>query len=360
VPDVRGLLRSLRTHAWEQGETPEVSGFDFRVLAASAFLFSSGCLTIIGLLVPDYLRGMWLPAYAAVGVACFSLGTITVRVGRISGPGAAGIIFFADVGITIAGLAQIDHSGGRVVTALLTLPTLFIAVFLPWGWLVGQAVLATTVAWWILGLSGDTIPNLVLQTLIIVTSAVCPAVIVLVLRSQLAHALVQARNLATTDPLTGLLNRRGLDQRAHSVVGRARREHITVGVIVADLDHFKRVNDQHGHAVGDTVLVELARTVRSCVRSDDLVVRLGGEEMAVIAVLAPPDLADLAERLRAAVEEEGTRWGVTVSIGVAWRLAAPQADPAELLLAVTDEADDRMYLSKRAGRNRVSLPGGGP
>ena len=110
------------------------------------------------------------------------------------------------------------------------------------------------------------------------------------LRRRLDRALDREHELATTNPLTGLLNRRGLEARVAELVARAARRGVMLGVIVADVDHFKRVNDLHGHLVGDEVLRQVAQAVKGCVRADDLVVRLGGEEFAVVLVLVRPSL----------------------------------------------------------------------
>ena len=129
-----------------------------------------------------------------------------------------------------------------------------------------------------------------------------------------------------------------------------------VGVVVADVDHFKRVNDRHGHAVGDAVLRLVGDAMRTAVRADDLVVRLGGEELAVVAAVSADDLVELAERIRTQVELVAEPWSVTVSLGVAWETAPADDDDAlPLTWTLLDRADDLMYAAKRAGRNRVVL-----
>ena len=151
------------------------------------------------------------------------------------------------------------------------------------------------------------------------------------------------------DPLTGLANRRHLDGlMAAGLAGYA--------ILLVDVDHFKRVNDEHSHLVGDQVLRRLAGLLRAACRGVDTVARFGGEEFAVL--LADPDLpaaTTTAERLRAQVAAHD--WGavapgltVTVSIGLA--LGTEANDPA----AVLANADERLYAAKRAGRNRVHGP----
>lgn len=176
------------------------------------------------------------------------------------------------------------------------------------------------------------------------------------LRLELARLNEQWSRLASEDALTGLPNRRALDAWLPPALARAARGQ-PLAVLLIDADHFKAVNDHHGHATGDAVLRQLGRLLRASCRYDDLPVRLGGEEL----LLALPDTGaaaalDAAERLRAVVADHA--WGdlvpgltVTVSIGVAVSTAVPTATlSAETLLSL---ADDRLYAAKRGGRNRV-------
>ena len=158
------------------------------------------------------------------------------------------------------------------------------------------------------------------------------------------------------DPLTGLLNRRGLKNR----VGRLRQRGLGAGaapgIVVAmiDFDHFKSINDRHGHAAGDAVLRGLGRLLLSHVRPNDLAVRMGGEEFAVVwQGVSAEDALKLAERLRQSVADEifKTEAGdlrCTVSIGI----AMPRAQE-EALDDLLGRADAALYKAKREGRNRV-------
>jgi len=169
----------------------------------------------------------------------------------------------------------------------------------------------------------------------------------------------QAEKLATTDGLTGLLNRRTLGSQLMARVREAQRYRRPLSVLLLDVDHFKKVNDTHGHPAGDAVLRGVAAVARAQARETDLVARYGGEELVV--VLPQTDAAGaraIAERLRAAVEStaHATDQGplrVTVSVGVAtWPGGGQTGD--ELLTA----ADRALYRAKQTGRNRVeSGPG---
>jgi diguanylate cyclase (GGDEF)-like protein len=166
--------------------------------------------------------------------------------------------------------------------------------------------------------------------------------------------------LALTDGLTGLPNRRALLNRAMSGLGTARRKRLPYGVAMADIDHFKAINDTHGHAAGDQALQRLGRLLEDSLRASDEVGRWGGEEFLIL--LPETDEAEalrVAERLRAAVEEEPfviegeVTLKVTISIGVA-ALDAP-AQSALVLDALIRMADDALYRAKDAGRNRVEV-----
>ncbi|MGY1729836.1 diguanylate cyclase domain-containing protein [Geodermatophilus sp. SYSU D01062] len=163
---------------------------------------------------------------------------------------------------------------------------------------------------------------------------------VLLLRTQEA--------LATTDPLTGVPNRRVFLDRVGRAVRLAGRGERAV-VCIVDLDGFKAVNDQRGHAAGDEVLRSVAAALGRVVRETDTVARLGGDEFAVLAgSLLPADDVLLADRLRAAVAEVGAGFGVTGSVGCA--LVHPGDDVAGVL----HHADEAMYRAKAAGGDRVA------
>ncbi|WMW03326.1 sensor domain-containing diguanylate cyclase [Pseudomonas entomophila] len=153
---------------------------------------------------------------------------------------------------------------------------------------------------------------------------------------------------AQTDPLTGLVNRRGLEFALSLLQAEGR----DFSAIVLDVDHFKRVNDGHGHAVGDTVLHRLAELMRGACREGDVLCRTGGEEFLMLLPGASLEAAlSVAERLRLAVQNTAIApvGGVTVSLGVARWQALPDSEPDATLKA----ADRALYQAKRAGRNRV-------
>lgn len=167
-----------------------------------------------------------------------------------------------------------------------------------------------------------------------------------------AEARIELTNQARTDALTGLTNRRAFDASLALAIADAQSGGPVVSVILADIDHFKAVNDTYGHQAGDEVLQELARRLNAVTRSDDVVARVGGEEFAwVIRGLRAPQAAKAAERLRRAVRAQtfGALGRVTVSIGVAEVRAE---EGAQELLARADRA---LYDAKEGGRDRVQV-----
>ncbi len=161
---------------------------------------------------------------------------------------------------------------------------------------------------------------------------------------------------ATTDPLTGLHNRRSFDRHFQRELNRARRNGTPLSLAVLDMDHFKKVNDSHGHNVGDEVLRAIAGLLKEEVREPDVCGRLGGEEFVVLLTDADKDAAlAVAERLRqriagTPVQASGLTLALTVTVGVAELL--PWEDD---LAALTQRADEALYAGKRGGRNCVRL-----
>ncbi len=173
------------------------------------------------------------------------------------------------------------------------------------------------------------------------------------LRQNMQHAL----ELAVVDPLTRLNNRRFLESHLASALDRAAHVGRPLSLMLVDVDHFKSVNDGHGHDAGDEVLRTLAQRIRRVVRTADLVCRLGGEEFVIVMSDTPLSVAArIAERMRVAVQSSPFKinapaglLSVTVSIGLAERSADANPD------ALMRRADKALYDSKASGRNRVTL-----
>ena len=165
-------------------------------------------------------------------------------------------------------------------------------------------------------------------------------------------------DLSSRDALTGLANRRQFELAITGEIDRVARAGESALVLMADIDHFKRVNDTHGHPAGDQVLKMVAAALQDCVRPMDTVARYGGEEFAIILPNCPTAFGQtVAERIRAKVERRpinvapGIDVNVTISIGGAF---APQWVRSSAALWV-ERADRQLYLAKTQGRNRVCL-----
>jgi diguanylate cyclase (GGDEF)-like protein len=178
------------------------------------------------------------------------------------------------------------------------------------------------------------------------------------LQDELLEKNAQLEALSITDPLTGLANRRRLMARLEEEVARARRYKTPMSVVMLDIDHFKQVNDTHGHAMGDEVLRNIGAMLKASVRTTDLAARYGGEEFAL--VLSHTDIAaaqQVAEGLRQKFAElehhlDGVTLTKTVSMGVASRDGQGEIPNSEDLLKHADEA---LYRAKQGGRNRVEV-----
>ncbi|XGA79714.1 diguanylate cyclase [Halomonas sp. CH40] len=168
----------------------------------------------------------------------------------------------------------------------------------------------------------------------------------------------QLRELAMHDPLTGLLNRRSFMNAMNREYARVKRqEDYSTSILMLDIDHFKKVNDTYGHAIGDEVLKFFAATVADGLRENDVFGRLGGEEFAILLPdTLPAGALKVAEKVRASIEAmrvdaDGQRFGITTSVGVD-KLRADDHRPDSALA----RADTALYSAKQNGRNRVCQP----
>ena len=163
---------------------------------------------------------------------------------------------------------------------------------------------------------------------------------------------------ATRDPLTQAYNKRFFSEQIDKDFRHAARHGLSLSLVIMDVDHFKRINDNHGHPAGDHVLQRLAATVMGSLRAEDAFCRLGGEEFGIIMRdCTSPEATMLAERLRELVEKTRFVYGgddlpVTMSLGVATYHAERHRASADLI----EEADRHLYQAKRTGRNKVCAP----
>src|SRR5690606_24620156 len=180
---------------------------------------------------------------------------------------------------------------------------------------------------------------------------------------QLGRQREAMAQLACTDPLTGLYNRRHFFEAGEREIQRARRHDQPLSMWIIDADHFKQVHDQFGHQAGDQLLREVTRTIQDTLRTSDILARYGGEEFAIILPqTSRPGALQLAERLRAAVaaikldaasgrgSREDRNFGV---LQVSISIGATQLREDDTMDTLLDRADNALYQAKHDGRNRV-------
>jgi diguanylate cyclase (GGDEF)-like protein len=263
------------------------------------------------------------------------------------------VMFAAWIGseLTIAGAVALEGRPGVVALSWIAIPVITLSTrFSTRGVAAGVAIAGALV----LAVGFGTAAHTVLNAPDIVIAPLALVLCVAVLSTPLMHSDIQHRSDAVIDQLTGMLNRKALGARTHELAQQSAITGEPVGVIIADLDHFKRVNDTRGHAVGDMVLKEVAYLLRKQLRAFDLAYRLGGEEFLIL--VPGSDLehtAELAERLRERIAADplGEGLAVTVSLGVGASVRGERFD----YTAVFAEADAALYRAKRSGRNRVCI-----
>jgi len=310
-------------------------------------------LLIAGLLVSAPWVGFWTLVPAFVAAALFALATR--RSPHSAHPER--MIFGAWVGSEVIIAASVALSGGSRVASyawlaipVVTLPARFPGRPLKVGVLIALGLLAAVAL-------GTDFRGTVEDPVLVFGPAgviVCVALLsTALMRSDLEH-----RGRCVIDELTGMLNRAALETRSAELVQQSEITGEPVGLVVADVDHFKEFNDSEGHAVGDLVLAEVAYRIRKQLRAFDLVYRFGGEEFVVLAPETPArDAVAVAERLRRAVAERvvttphGIDVRVTVSCGVATLSDVHARTPEELL----GHADAALYAAKARGRDRTEV-----
>lgn len=193
-----------------------------------------------------------------------------------------------------------------------------------------------------------------LQRTMFLVSAGVVALFAFVFAQRTDRQRAQLETLADQDPLTHAPNRRAMVRELEIAVAQQRRGQGGHGLLLLDLDHFKRVNDDFGHEAGDEALIELVRIIERSSRVNDRLFRVGGEEFVVlVSGSSGPELATCAENLRARVAEELRIHGRTLTVSIGGALLAPGQDAQQWL----SRADAAMYRAKDAGRDRVVIDG---
>lgn len=339
------------------------------VVAACAVLLILPGLQLLEYWLDAPAPGLWeAHALLRAPLALAALAVLWLRVGRPDGRWPRGAVLVMAVGFAAVGWGILalhllhDAPGVHVTSHNLTIAMTAVAVMATRG---ARDLLLVYLPPLLLALSmialrGAGLVHDVVHLLYPAIAMVVGVVIAELLYRGHVQAFVATQRLeqsAMTDTLTGLLNRRAMFDVLRAGHARAVRHRGAYAVVMADLDFFKRVNDTHGHDVGDQVLRELGVRLRDSVRAEDAVARWGGEEFLVLLQDADEDVAmRVAEKIRdrvgaQAFDTTAGRLAVTISLGVAVSRGEDSHEHA------TSRADEALYLAKRGGRNRSVLAG---
>ncbi|MGY1751102.1 GGDEF domain-containing protein [Modestobacter sp. SYSU DS0511] len=362
MTDDRGSATERHRHPEDGAEGSSGRTPDGRVAAwcLAALLAVGAGLGSLNLFIDGVLREgptRWL--YLATMVALLCLGAALAVRRQVEARTTAALVVVGDVVYVVVARSVTDPM-------LYSPPLMLLFCCAAAAWFLGPRMLALhlvlVVVACVAALAGHYPDAAGLAVQVAVNAVVLDVVTVgvFLLRRRVERLLTRTRALSSTDPLTGLANRRCLVEQAPRIWRQARREGQRVVALVLDLDHFKRLNDAFGHAVGDEVLRCVAAALARTVRPTDVLARTGGEELVVIGLAGDPaEARHLAERLRAAVATSpaGRDREVTVSIGAALTGPDETEHPAEALWRLVDRADAAMYRAKENGRDQVALAG---
>jgi diguanylate cyclase (GGDEF)-like protein len=358
----RPTRRGGHVPGWSLSEvTRGVREGDDRLTARclAAVLVGGSALGSVNLLIDGVLLGgAYRAAYAATMLLLFVLGVL-LAVRRRAGPrtGPALVLVGDLVYVVVAATTTDPLLYAPLLMLLFTCAAA--AWFLGPRMLVGHMLLVVGACATALWSTYSDSAALVVQIIVNAAGLNLVTVGVFVVRRRVQRLLVHTQALSSTDPLTGLANRRGLVDQAPRLWRQARREGQRVAALVLDLDHFKRLNDAFGHAAGDEVLCTVAGALSATVRPSDVLARTGGEELVVLGLVSDPaEAGQLAERLRRAVSASSPSRQVTASIGVALVRPGDGEVAADGLWRLIDRADVAMYEAKQSGRDRVSIATG--
>jgi diguanylate cyclase (GGDEF)-like protein len=339
------------------GERPEtrIAAYCLAALLGIGAALGSLNLFIDGVLHPGASRA----AYTATLLVLVVLGGVLVVAKRVNPATTATLVVIGDIGYVVVAASVVNP-------VLYASPLMLLFCCVAAAWFLGPRMLAVhmvlVVGACAAALGSSDLDPAVLAVQVAVNAAVLDLVTlgIFVLRRRVQRLLTHTLELSSTDPLTGLANRRSLVEQSPRIWRQAQRDGQRVAALVLDLDHFKRLNDAFGHAAGDTVLREVATALAATVRPPDVLARTGGEELVVLGLVSDSSEArHLAERLRLAVAGTGARLQrqVTVSIGVALARPGYGEEPTDALWRLIDRADAAMYEAKQHGRDRVVVAG---
>ncbi|MDA0182009.1 GGDEF domain-containing protein [Solirubrobacter phytolaccae] len=312
------------------------------VYSAAAICAAAGAIGALEELLPNGPDFSIVPTLVALG-----LGLLAVTMGRRLPRDA--MLVFGFVGTAVVGVAVGSTRGYSDAAIVYCWPVLWVASFY------GTRATAAVVVW-VGAVHGAALAALpdgdasVDRWVDVTVTVIVVGVVVRVLAARNERLVEELSTEARIDPLTRLHNRRAFDERLAAETARAVRDRTSLAAVAFDIDHFKRVNDEHGHEFGDRVLQWVAKILAQETRGADVTARVGGEEFVVLLPgTAIGGAEELAERVRKSVERGGGPVAITISAGVA---AAIPSGPKHGLVEAADRA---LYRAKGDGRNAVRL-----
>jgi diguanylate cyclase (GGDEF)-like protein len=299
------------------------------------------------------VMGPWLGWWTVVPVllAAMAFRLADTRIDRLDRPEYALFAAWVSSQVIIAGAVALTGGPHVPTMAWLAIPIVTLgARFSERGIALGVAVSIALM----LAVSVSIDARAIIDYPPLVIAPIALMVAVAMFQTVLMRSDVKYRAEAVIDPLTGMLNRKALIQRGAELAEQSQVTKLPVGLVVGDVDHFKQINDVHGHACGDAVLKGVAYELRKSLRAFDLFYRIGGEEFLVLLPGADAQRAgELAEQLRVAIADQPLAGQpVTMSFGAAASAPGERFD-YETVFALADAA---LYEAKRTGRDRVCVP----
>jgi diguanylate cyclase (GGDEF)-like protein len=297
-----------------------------------------------------------LPQLVLVAVAGLTLALGRARHGRTRQPELVVVSVFSVLQLDLAMGVLLSGGGRSALLPLMAVPVFSQAVCLRRPVFLAGAAASAVLAVLSVGLAGQVPAVSDAPPLLPLLSYLALLIALAMTGNAVLSSELTARDEAVVDPMTGLFNRLTLAARFTDAQQRAAGTGGSIGLVMCDVDHFKAINDTHGHDRGDVVLQELADRLRASMRDSDVAYRVGGEEFVVLLPGRDADAAQrVAERIRTAVAAAPLAGlPVTVSAGV-----VSAEGGQETLVALLREADAALYLAKQSGRNRVVAIGTG-
>lgn len=347
------------------------SRFDTRTAMVIASASGALPLLAIALVSPSFLRPGALPLLTAI--VAFTAVTVlfAVRVGKLTDTQFAVLGSGGMIGVAISAYLIADPAGTRAVTSMLAVVPAIAASGSPIRVSATLTTASVALATWlsIISLSDSGVAITVVAVGAASTTVLVPVILIAALRRSLLAVNGRLNVLANTDPLTRLLNRRGMLSQVEALLDSTCESKGQIAAFVVDIDHFKTVNDSLGHAAGDLVLVTIADALRHATDGtatpDAIVSRIGGEEFLILTD-APPKVAlesHILERVRAECDVTVSVGSVTVDVRAALdprlsfgtKVDSPHVE--HVIDTIMHAADNALYDAKSSGRNRASHAG---